>query len=198
MTDHVITGTHHGLVLCFDSRGKYEMECRDAESTFHYLAIVQDQADTLNHRSLYLLHQIHDCIVARPLPLQNKRGVARKEKRRGPNKGCGSKKYRAWFCLPTCKQMALGTCLFFLLSLFIAHSHCGLSPLFRARRDADKTGRYIILLQSDISDYEFNKTLEKALSLSQDKRPYVVVRYVEKAFTLDLNAYSLYQVMIKK
>ena len=100
MTDHVITGTHHGLVLCFDSRGKYEMECRDAESTFHYLAIVQDQADTLNHRSLYLLHQIHDCIVARPLPLQNKRGVARKEKRRGPNKGCGSKNTGRGFVYP--------------------------------------------------------------------------------------------------
>ena len=143
-------------------------------------------------------------IVARPLPLQNKRGVARKKKKAWPKQGVWLKTQgvvrvsRRGFYLPTCKQMALGTCLFFLLSLFIAHSHCGLSPLFRARRDADKTGRYIILLQSDISDYEFNKTLEKALSLSQDKRPYVVVRYVEKAFTLDLNAYSLYQVKIKK
>ena len=39
-------------------------------------------------------------IVARPLPLQNKRGVARKKKRRGPNKGCGSKNIGRGFIYP--------------------------------------------------------------------------------------------------
>ena len=81
-----------------------------------------------------------------------------------------------------------------ILFSFFHFAQTGLSPLLRAERDADKTGRYIVLLQSNISDEDFNKTLKRALSLSQDKRPYVVVRFVEKAFTLDLNSYALHQV----
>ena len=70
----------------------------------------------------------------------------------------------------------------------------GRRPLFRAARDVEKTGRYIVVLHQDIDDETFDDVLRRAVLLSNNKRAYGVVRTVEKAFTVELNPYSLEQV----
>ncbi len=64
-------------------------------------------------------------------------------------------------------------------------------PLFRAARDADTTGRYIVMLKQDIDHEQFQRILRQAVSLSNDKRAYGVVETVEKSFTLTLNSIAL-------
>ncbi len=77
---------------------------------------------------------------------------------------------------------------FLLLCLSLALSlSSSLKPLFRAARDADKTGLYIILLKQSTSDEEFRDLRRRAVLLSNDKRLYCSVETVEKAFTLKLN-----------
>ena len=80
-------------------------------------------------------------------------------------------------------------CLIHILSYGFARK-----PLFRAARDAEKTGRYIVVLRDDVEDQQFDEILFRAVSLSNNKRAYGVIKTVEKAFTLKLNKISLEQV----
>ena len=77
---------------------------------------------------------------------------------------------------------------------FLFVSSSARKPLFRAARDADKTGRYIVMLEDDVDHEEFQRILRQAAHLSTDERPYGVVETVEKAFALRLNAIGLEKV----
>lgn len=64
-------------------------------------------------------------------------------------------------------------------------------PLYRAARDAQKTGMYIVVLKSDVDHDSYERVVNKATTLSDNKRVHGKIETVEKAFTLKLNPISL-------
>jgi subtilisin family serine protease len=69
-----------------------------------------------------------------------------------------------------------------------------LCSMHRAARDSTRTGNYIVQLHDNVSESSFNRTIERAVSLSQNKRLYMVVRYIEKAFVVNLNYYTALEI----
>lgn len=70
-----------------------------------------------------------------------------------------------------------------------------LCSMHRSARGAKRTGNYLIQLHDNVTEGDFNRTLERAVALSQNKRVYVVVRVLEKFFALRLNHYVALQVL---
>ena len=68
--------------------------------------------------------------------------------------------------------------------------------VIRAAEDAEKTGRYIVKLQSETSHEVFERTRENARMLSDDPTVYVQNEGVFKFFVMDFPEESLDEVCI--
>ena len=68
--------------------------------------------------------------------------------------------------------------------------------MIRAAEHAEKTGRYIVKLQSDTSHERFQRTLEDALSFSADSTVHAKHEGVFKFFDINLREESLEEVCI--
>ena len=64
-------------------------------------------------------------------------------------------------------------------------------PLLHAPEGADRTGCYIVVLDSTIAPEKFAEILERATGLSEGNRVHGLVQNVSKAFTLKLSTESL-------
>lgn len=80
---------------------------------------------------------------------------------------------------------------FYLLLVIVTESFAVTCPLYRATRDATTSGRYIVVLEDNVSDEEFQSILNNFVQLSDDHKALGVVRFVEKSFAVQLNAMCL-------
>ena len=69
-------------------------------------------------------------------------------------------------------------------------------PLLHAPEGANRTGCYIVVLDSTIAPEKFAEILERATALAEENRVYGLVQSVSKAFTLKLSTESLNLVSI--
>ena len=84
------------------------------------------------------------------------------------------------------------SCLTFIVFLtLIFGSIAEQCPLLHAPEGANRTGCYIVVLDSTIAPEKFAEILKRATDLAEGKHVYGLVQNVSKAFTLKLSTESL-------
>ena len=90
------------------------------------------------------------------------------------------------------KQCGLCLALLLLLAAGVRNGLCSnRRPVLRVPRQAQTTGRYIVVLRENTSVAELRQVLTRVLRISNIAKVYGYVEKVTKAFTVELPSYAL-------